>query len=141
MTHGRQLNRIIASKMNRSLIEKKIVIHQLIFIAALVLIPLLTWHIATLNFFEDYRMQVDDKERITKKQMLVGIEELMTRKEFSRSKIALWAAVWILVGGNAVTRTVTMKVRMLTDETDFMRHPIRAVVSGAVSESVTSRDG
>lgn len=102
MVHDYELNPTIPYKTARSRVKKQIVIHQLIFIAALVLIPLLTWHIATLNFFEDYRMQKGE-ESTTKKQVSARIVERIMKTQLSESKVALWAAVWVLVRCNACT--------------------------------------
>lgn len=96
MVHGYQLNPTVAYKTNRSLVRTQIGIHQLVFITALVLIPLLVWHIATLEFFEDYRMGAKEEDSLATTQGL-DIEKQLKEEQLSESNKALWAVVWILV--------------------------------------------
>ena len=70
--------------MTRALCRMHVFLYKLIVIAALNLLPLLTWHNATMHFFEEYHIDGHLKDTLKREQLGAG-------------KMLLWIAIWILV--------------------------------------------
>jgi hypothetical protein len=85
----------------------QIVIHKLMVIVALNLLPLLAWHHATMNFFEEYGIPEELKDELGKIQL-------------SGLKIGLWIVIWILVGcASQLYRKTTWLEEMIISKTDW----------------------